>query len=662
MPLHAKHFISSGRKLKSHGLKSSEQGGFIDFPLSPPYKVTDESSIVGCSIIVEECGVVQQCQRFLPKCTKLMALQKCTMLGIDNVAVGAYLSGHAVLLKTSPVVNVHPRLFTNVRKVNINDSLFEIAACLWYSGKYVPSRLSLQLTVFADPALKRVEMLIEGVNKAVYTFSLEFLNGVEQCRNWTAIIRSHPNFTKPIEFTMEYKLMTQSNQQLPYRRKRQIVEDSSEYFCKDCPILDPAHKHSILWKVPYSIGCNNGSLCMTDLSLSANFVNITFPFVIGSQQSIKIRTDVLNKKEPAFQTKLAILIPVFTLKRNPSGCPEKITDEERGILELRCDIGNPLRQEDGKQSLELELDMSSIPPDITYLQFRFTVQSTGEEQNVTDNHMQLTLPLKAIANVVVSGNPIQDQIVYGSRTGKNGTEDKAVHNNGPSPVRTVNLNFKIPVGVKISGVFHEALNVFEPVAYLDEQAFRCESEFHFYEEVSELSMPQPHPHQSTTQSHDHVPSNRSLQLDCSHKDIQCMMVSCSIGPLIPKRDGIKVTLNMLARVRALEPLLGKRDIIVVRTVGEVKLMNATGVMSALMDKTVQTTLLGKLPYGGIDTWLLIISTVAGVLILLLIISCLIKCGFFKRRKQEDLKECEKRQFPTENVFVFDSIGKVKNKL
>lgn len=57
---------------------------------------------------------------------------------MTDIAVGAYKSGHAIVLKTSPVIRYEANITPDVSSIGYNATSFNIKACLTYRGKNVP--------------------------------------------------------------------------------------------------------------------------------------------------------------------------------------------------------------------------------------------------------------------------------------------------------------------------------------------------------------------------------------------------------------------------------------------------------------------------------------------------------------------------------------------
>ena len=57
---------------------------------------------------------------------------------MTDIAVGAYKSGHAIVLKTRPIIKYEANIIPDVSSIGYNATGFNITACLTYKGKNVP--------------------------------------------------------------------------------------------------------------------------------------------------------------------------------------------------------------------------------------------------------------------------------------------------------------------------------------------------------------------------------------------------------------------------------------------------------------------------------------------------------------------------------------------
>lgn len=60
-----------------------------------------------------------------------------------DIAVGAYLSGHVVLLRTRPTVAIEHSIYSPHQYLHYNSTEFQLAVCFMYRGQYVGSSIRM---------------------------------------------------------------------------------------------------------------------------------------------------------------------------------------------------------------------------------------------------------------------------------------------------------------------------------------------------------------------------------------------------------------------------------------------------------------------------------------------------------------------------------------
>nr|CAD7439838.1 unnamed protein product [Timema bartmani] len=595
--------------------------------------------------------------------------------GYADVAVGAYDSGHAVVLKSRPVVSLHAEITADVRKISFNASHFRVAVCISFFGKFARV-IGVDLTLKVDPTYGRAQFYFDpGYSTNVYTYYVTLELGLPVCRNFTVKIKQGlQDFSKPIAVSLEYKL--QDNIPIPVRRRR-ATEDMPS---------------TVVLRVPYATGCGEEDTCRTDLRLTAELLNIKLPYIIGTLETVSLHVTVISLLEPAFLSRVIVEIPRETaLVRMPPTCQQVSTTNTIKYLRLECDTGNPLIS-DEKRVLELELDMKGVPANTKELMFNITAISVGDEQNNADNNVLIHVPLHTISDVRIVGTNLLLPVLHppglckvtqsepleedsreaktgedssGDKTGEDSSEDKTgkdsrdvktgedsrnVRNYGPSPVDAVQMEFQVPITIKAGGKTINFLKLYQPEVYLDNQPFNCKaSKFPFYtDDISEGSGVSLDESQSGTlpdvshrrrrsvnnqdgelSSLETLPINRTLFVNCSQPDTLCMTVTCvRVGPLLSSYTKAMVHLRMRANLRLLDPIMDKKDVVLVSTNGVAiyqYLNNSLRPLSDNFNKTsVSTMFLGKIPAENIATWIIVLAIIGGILIFMLLVLGLIK--------------------------------------
>jgi hypothetical protein len=65
-----------------------------------------------------------------------------------DIAVGAHKSGHAVVLKTSPIIKYEASITPDISTIGFQVTSFNIKACISYRGKNVPANVGKFIALY----------------------------------------------------------------------------------------------------------------------------------------------------------------------------------------------------------------------------------------------------------------------------------------------------------------------------------------------------------------------------------------------------------------------------------------------------------------------------------------------------------------------------------
>lgn len=586
-----------------------------------------------------------------------------------DIAVGAFKSGHAVVLKTRPIITYEATIFTSVSTIGLTATSFNITACITYKGRHVPSTVDIRVDLTLDEDYKRVRP------REIW-YAQTVPKKKNECKEYRVQIEElNQDFSKPIELRMQYELIETSN---------------GDKFCKSCAVVDPRKPSSVTSTLPYATGCAKDDMCTPNLSITAEFINLKTPLIIGSQLTVTLSVSVRNSGEPAYLAYAVISLPASCpLVRVPKTC--KISDGDAKTAstapakELRCLMDNPLRK-GMKKTVDLVLDVRSVESGTENLVFNLLAKSAGIELTPQDNINNLTLPLKTQADIDMSGHPNVKEIVYSRRSDSKEEHADFSHtfmmvNFGPSSLKVVDLEFKIPVSyrsvdklIQIHGIQarhdtgtincqtsdrrsasnRKLLNIYvnnsEPENTTEEIASVTDYTPVEYENIPEIS--------NSSESEDtpqgirvlniesdlaepkpQHPTERTLSVDCKDPETTCVNVRCMIyGPIRSMSRAI-VSFNMSATYEDLESALGNKEIILFSTTGKVNIKSPSNIEQKEENKYtafVTTTFLGPLKEDAFDYVILGLAVGGAVLLFVIILTILFLCGFFRRKRPEEL--------------------------
>ncbi|XP_071438633.1 integrin alpha-PS4-like [Hetaerina americana] len=606
----------------------------------------------------------------------------------NDIAVGAFSSGHAVLFRSHPVITFHNKLTANVSKININATGFMITACVLYSGKYAPAFTDVTLTVSADPTQGRANIVgPSGRNQSVSVLH-KLKHYVEHCEDFNVeILDTIHDLSKPIHLTMETEIRESDNENISIPSNHRNVKRrdlNGDSFCRTCPVVNPAQPSLVDLKVPFATGCGEDNFCRTDLVVRGHLIDVRYPYVIGSSTSLQMNITVGNHGDPAFFSQTEITFSKATpLIRIPRTCQEfaiatALPNESKTERGLRCDTGNPLRP-GGMTQFLLEFDARQIPNGMENLMFKIKASSVGEELTVGNNEIIFNIPLKTLADVSISGKSSQNQFHFNKEEGKG--LDKSlisfshiyeVQNYGPSSIEQVRMVFEIPTVLQLGGGPRGFLRLYHPQTSLNYHAFSCTAEVgEFYSEPKEemeggvspsgfpLTTAFPETtlnfsdgqhfrrKRSTDQKYIYSPayftSNKTLFVNCSNTEEGCIVVSCIVGPLKASQSRGIVIFPMKIIPSQFDEVFENKDVILLTTSGRVEILGINRSIEPLVHRPnhvdIQTLFLGKV--GGdsaaVDSWVIAVAVAGGLLLLFLIVMALMKMGFFKRATKEELE-------------------------
>ncbi|XP_049831422.1 integrin alpha-PS4-like isoform X2 [Schistocerca gregaria] len=579
----------------------------------------------------------------------------------NDVAIGAYGSGHTIVLRSYPVITLLPQILAP-KVISINDTSFNISACIGYRAQYPPPMARVRVKLHVTSSEGRAKFLTDesGMDTSV-TFSAEVYPDKATCKPFTISVTTHvEEFYKPIDITMEFDLDKE--------RKQRAILDYNDSFCKTCPTIDPDAPRKLLTTVHTANGCKNVENCITDLHLTAFLHNITDPITLGTAAAYNVSVDisVTNTMEPAFVTNVYVsLPPEVSLVRLPHKCQE---DGTSPVL-LTCSIGNLITGEMERLSLYLQIGDEAIG--LESIAVNVTASSAGTESTPEDNIVVLQIPVVTAADVEVIGKSSHEQLLLTTNSSAVESDEALgkkrvfrhlfqVVNYGPSPVQDVGLEFHIPAQVKMKNSIITLLEIYKPKAYLDDEPLNChhigpldftsmetwdsgEPEGDFLGSGINVIQQRRRKRQVTLKEVEDL-STSVQSFNCSHRDVVCLQVYCTVDLLAPLTSRVLVTFTAkLTPIISWGPVLQEGGSLSITSSARIKIPTYVLSSGNRTDEAAATILLlASRPLRKVDTWIIIISAISGVLVLLLIILGLIKAGFFKRTKKEELDKLKEQ--------------------
>ncbi|KAL6254197.1 hypothetical protein P5V15_014819 [Pogonomyrmex californicus] len=254
--------------------------------------------------------------------------------GYTDIAVGAYKSGHVIVLRSKPVVRTNLTLHTIPSILQRNVSNFLIKACVEYDSA---NTHAFKISLTMDKKYKRTKETFLEMS------SMDFSD--HMCMNVTITLSNDiQNFIEPIVI---------------YASHNFTHNDSVSEFCKTCPVENRHSKSkSAQSLLPFDIGCGDDRVCNSNISATVKLQGIreNNTWVIGSNDII-LETHLENYAEPAYLTTITFILPKRIVLRSILPFCEEDMNED--ILTVICNVGNPLGTYEQK-IVKLDLDMKYL--------------------------------------------------------------------------------------------------------------------------------------------------------------------------------------------------------------------------------------------------------------------------------------------------------------
>nr|XP_033205662.1 integrin alpha-4-like [Bombus vancouverensis nearcticus] len=567
-----------------------------------------------------------------------------------DIAVGAYLSEQAILIKSKPVITITTKLsYNDKQKLLRNSTFFLIDVCTYYDGINTPNYLRVVKSLKIDQIYRRAYYGTERNSDNIYKLSDTLYKSKNLCSQLKIYLKKNiQNIINPVEISISTSLEKDLN-----------LNDSKmkvNFLCTSCVAINKLFsKTEDLIKLPFAVDCGDDNICTSDvkISLSTN-LNSNNKYVVGSTFTTKLKIDALNYGEPAYQAKIYVYIPkILSLASMPASCMESFYTNN--TLEAICDLGNPLRK---NKTLILDLDMSKIRFDVDHVDLWTNFNTQSEQKDPFNNTHVLTIYFDVDVDIVIAGKAQDNLYSYSTDN-----EDEKLNNIrfqhiyeiqkfGDSPIDEVILTINIPIYWKHSTGDIQIININETISYLDGQPFYCThlnstlstaltniSEIYFSN--TELYT-QKGFMMDTNFSINSPPENRSIYINCTNANVKCTYIKCELGPFLSSSSVAKLSLILDFYISDFKTkMVEEKDIIFFLSSGHVNILESNHVMKKIRHKSddtiIATMFLGSPVTQHIAMWIIALSIVLGILLLILLILALLKIGFFNRSRKKELE-------------------------
>uniref|UniRef100_A0A3Q3W728 Uncharacterized protein n=1 Tax=Mola mola TaxID=94237 RepID=A0A3Q3W728_MOLML len=578
--------------------------------------------------------------------------------GYADVTIGAFMADSVVLLRTRPVITVDVSIFLPA-SINIsvpqcheghqNLNCFNITVCMRFRGRQLPGQIELlyNLTADVDKRQKsqpsRVYFTQSGsqISQMSQKFSLDF--NKEECQHFTAYVKKDVKdvFTG-IAFEVAYSL------------GKHMLTGHQE---RDLPALTPV----LRWRKGNNIAVRNETWfeknclsddCAADLRLHGKLLILHSKphLALGGVKNVSLNLTISNTGDDAYDTNIH-----FNFSREVFYI-NFWQKEEKGIscgfvdLDfLKCSVGFPFMRAQTKYHFAVIFDTSQLSGENDTLQFLVQAKSANPEHKLSDNTLDLSIPLVHETDTTITGVVTPSSFMYGNSIDSSRfvqLEDSECNfqplnltfqaiNKGPSRLPGSTVDIRIPNRLAGNGadMFHVA-----------DGRGNCTP----HKNPTPCTIPQGRDSIFHSMFAFFTKSGRRV-LDCDRPGRACMEISCSLGPQL-KEEALSIDLKLLLNTEML-----KRDsssVIQFVARGSVQVNDKVMEVQKGLPEDISLVfeaLHSQEPRGYVVGWIIAISLLVGILIFLLLAVLLWKMGFFRRRYREII-EAEKNRNGSEESW------------
>uniref|UniRef100_A0A673HCI3 Integrin alpha-8-like n=1 Tax=Sinocyclocheilus rhinocerous TaxID=307959 RepID=A0A673HCI3_9TELE len=497
---------------------------------------------------------------------------------------------------------------------------FIIMACISVSGHRIPEETvlntELQLDRMKQSMARRTLLLDSNQPYTYFQLSVE-RNSADVCRNFTAyLLPEFKDKLSPIFISVNYSLADSQDAVL--------------------------HGQSVaVGQTRIILNCGPDNICIPDLKLKA--VASTQPILIGDENPALLIIEAENQGEGAYETELYISPPAHTHYQGVVSNQEDFTHmvcgqkKENGSVIVVCDLGNPMELKAG-----LYFSMGGLEQVKNHITFQMQIRSKNS-QNPDSNLVQLQVEVNALASLEMRGvsSPVDCVLPIAKWEPKDFPKDLdevgplvehvyELRNMGPSPVN-VKLTLEFPVSQNESYLLYVFANASEELIScqtddpnIDPRGVRPSSTHVHHFNKRDLSQKAEYEQQW----------QNTVHVNCSSGE-QCLRFECEAAGL--QRDE-RAIVRVMSRLWVQTFLKRPNVNFVLHSTAHYEVADVPSKIKPDVlprgKAETHTNIVWRRPDGQeeVPVWWIVVSVIAGLLLLAALSTIFWKVGFFKRNR------------------------------
>ncbi|XP_056280936.1 integrin alpha-4 isoform X2 [Pseudoliparis swirei] len=573
--------------------------------------------------------------------------------GYQDVAVGAYLSDSAVVLRTRPVIQVKASLIlpeqidrrlAACHEHKTPTACFNVTVCFSVKSRQFRGAVDLQYNLTSDllhkPSFPH-RFYFHGNGSSNSTRGrVRARHGQLTCTTHVAYQRKDvKDIFTPVRFEVSYS-----------HKETNAHRASSRTFPPLKPILQQSagHQNTITNQTWFARSCLLEN-CSTNMQLSAGLVlpHQQQYFALGSGQTIMLKTSLLNSGDDAFLPRLTLRFPdnihYTKVLQNDNVVSCDVTQEVNSTTAgVDCSVTSLLLPAGAQLDINFLLDVNqnSTPGDIT-IHVDVGSDNYEREEYLNDNSVSLLLPLKYGVGVNIHGFVTPTSFVFGDEDAtpvdcysERFNYTYKVLNSGPS--RSVDTVVDISLPKILTPNRHRLLQV------VDWQSSHgsCSISDTTVSVLEDCDVPQA---SFIKQLVFFFSSTSTRRMFCGRGDELCERLVCRLGNLEAGRDAfiqLEIRLNPAVLLQA----PGRHGVMRLESTATMSHPREGPHIVFITEQpaaqVVVEALFTQKPSTTVKVFIIVVSLVLGLMILAALIWCLWKAGFFKREFQKNKEEEE----------------------
>ncbi|EDO49372.1 predicted protein [Nematostella vectensis] len=584
-----------------------------------------------------------------------------------DVAVGAYSSDRAVLLRSRPIVDVVGKIELSTNRIILESNQTNLCTlqgnqhkcltarvCLKYKHKVPVSQgVELDFSLALDQDRRTIElrrMFFDPKNTTDKVFTKRGSAVLTKAGDWHCL----PEYKIFLRLREEIgDLLTALTFDLQYDLKKNAI-------CEVCPILndyDDARQRTVRAEAIFQKHCKD-KVCVPDLSVSgsASFSGGFKDLRIGISQQMLVTITVENKAEDfAYPGKVLVTYPSFlgyvgVAAKQDVQCKRLITSDD--FEQAVCLVGMPF-QGKTKKTFDMLFATAGVKGNISMFKVDLEATSPGADANPSDNKVSLQLAVKFEADLSISGASLPDELVFSSK-GKTSEEVRTERDIGPLVQQTIMVRNNGPGAVDGSEVtvslpWKKSEEDLSYLLYLlsvqvHGSAATCDVKTNPLNIKMSNNTDKPAVLESTSRVGANKRTRKEVkkgdQLSCDN--VKCLLFTCRLGKLEQGEGAEIIMTSRLWQDTLVKAGFGSVDLITKAAISpppsitEPPNDNNNQVLLSIRANPKES----QTPSEPTPTWIIIVSVLAGLILLGLLVFGLYKAGFFKRKRPEEMANDE----------------------